>query len=361
MGVLVLNACSFPAPPNDLAEDECSFTFHPLCDIGFRGQKTFSSISIDTTTSVCTEIVQEITFSGSVELCVISAEEIVIPSGVTVTALGTRPLVLASKENIRISGTLDVSSRRSPNSSIYLEGAGAQLASCSPFPNVPGSSTSGAGGGAGGSFNGLGGKGGFGSFALPGQANSGTPNPTASAEEFELLRGGCGGQAGGDADALRIGGLGGASGGAVYLAAKKSIQLLGGSAVIANGAGGLGGAKGAGGGGGGSGGTVVLEAPEVFHLGIIATNGGGGGEGGDEYYAGANGADGKAGIIPASGGNSPSPVGDGGDGAAKNKDAARPGAPAATGGGGGGGGIGRIRIVSKMISGTGGVSSPPYE
>lgn len=351
-----LSACGFGGGAGD--EEECNFEFRELCGLGFKGTRTFGSETIETTRTGCTEELAATT--GMPELCVISAKDIEIPAGVTLAAFGTRPLVLAASGNIRISGTVDVSSKHSPTGSVLL-GAGAETFRCESYAAPPGASPTGGGGGAGASFRGSGGKGAAGSLGLPGQTAGGEPFAAVGDAQLMALHGGCRGQDGGDASAAVAGGRGGPSGGVIYLAAKGSVQILAGGAIAANGAGGEGGAKAAGGGGGGSGGMIVIEAPNVIHLGTLSANGGGGGEGGSLTVAGARGEDGAVGATGAKGGDADDPAGDGGTGGARDLAAAGAGTQSDTGGGGGGGGVGTIRIVSAKINGQGGISSPPID
>lgn len=121
-----------------------------------------------------------------------------------------------------------------------------------------------------------------------GDLNNGNPAGTAggglagAAQALPtLLRGGCRGGDGGSADNAHHG-TGGNGGGAVYLIARKAINILG--DVFASGAGGVTtvGNLGAeeGGGGGGTGGMIGLDAPSIQIQGHVVANGGAGGGGG---------------------------------------------------------------------------------
>ncbi|HEX7838480.1 MAG TPA: hypothetical protein VF469_13490, partial [Kofleriaceae bacterium] len=70
----------------------------------------------------CTLIAKQ---TGGPDLCVIAAGTVEVSS--TTVAIGTRPLVLIGADTVRISGTLDASSRRSPGG---RTGAGANTGTC---------------------------------------------------------------------------------------------------------------------------------------------------------------------------------------------------------------------------------------
>lgn len=351
-----LSACGFGGGDGD-AEEDCAFTFRELCGLGFKGDRTFGDETIETTGAACTEVVPATT--GMPELCVISGANLIIPSNKTVAAIGTRPLVLAATGNVRIEGTLTVSSKLGAGTAEVL-GAGATTFRCDSYAAAPGASATGGAGGAGASLRGAGGNGAKGSVGLPGQTAGGEALAIVDAAKLTALHGGCRGQDGGDAATPSSGGFGGPPGGVVYLAAKGSVQISMGGSVAANGAGGHGGGLLAGGGGGGSGGMIIIEAPQVIHLGALSANGGGGGEGGSATVAGAPGEDGGVGSAAAKGGDAADPTGNGGAGGARDFAAAGPGAESSGGGGGGGGGVGLIRVIAPKLAG-GGLTSPPRD
>jgi hypothetical protein len=275
-------------------------------------------------------------------VCVIYANEIRISA--TVTAFGSRALVLAATRSIEVSGTVDVSAYRIKNN----RPAAADAIECA-------TTTAGSyGGGAGGSFAGKGGNGGSG---VTGTGNENMPALAAGATALpSRVRGGCPGT-GGRAH----------SGGGVWLAAGDTIRVTSTGRVLANGAGGDSGFDlGGGSQGGGSGGMIRLAAPHVVIAGLIAANGGGGAEGidGSTNSGAGDGADGTIGATRASGGSGNSmKAGDGGAGGAGSSLDGQNGTNAtgteAATGGGGGGGAGFIHLVSEDIQNTGTTSPPP--
>jgi hypothetical protein len=276
---------------------------------------------------------------GSV--CVIYASDLTVTS--TVRATGARPLVLAATGDITIDGTLDVSSSMAGGT-----GAAANDPTCA-VKRVNGSTS---GGGAGGSFRGKGGDGGAGTVSVgtAGLAGDSVALPA-------VLRGGCPGYAA----------LGGVSpgGGAVRVVASTSLNVTATGRVLANGAGGQPAGQlfgGYGGVGGASGGMIQLAAPSIAIQGVLSANGGGGSEAGDMTSGGASGSDGGPNSTPAKGGAGMSPTGgDGGAGGAGTTLMGVNGAStvaATSGGGGGGGGVGYIVITAATVDTTGSTISP---
>jgi hypothetical protein len=294
---------------------------------------------------------------GAPELCALHVASFELRGGASLTATGSRPLLIASDGDLYVFGTLDVSSHRAG-----MRGAGGSFASAACAPRTAATGTpGGAGGGGGGSFGDAGGTGGTGNIdQVDGGLAPGGAAPVVPAPAF--VHGGCAGEPGAT-DTTAAGGAGGAGGGAVYLAslgAGHLIQITG--TVLANGAGGAtcGGATsgGSGGGGGGAGGLVMVEAPSISITGsaVIAANGGGGGEG-CVQAAGADGADGVAGMAAAGGAGQQADGGDGGAGGLGGTPA-QPGMDARGGGGGGGGAVGVVRLVGSVTN-AGTVSPPP--
>lgn len=265
----------------------------------------------------CSDVVAQTT-AGAPELCVIAATQISVSA--TVTVIGSRPLMLLATESITIGGVLDVSSRRSP----ARLGAGANFTGCIAG-TAPLNTASGAGGGAGGTFATRGANGGDGAPAGAVVNNNGSAPPAMVPVTF--VRGGCKAQDGGDSGAAQ-GGLGGASGGAVYLFAGTMIDVQG--SIFASGAGAGSSALHAGGGGGGAGGFIGLEAPTINVLGILAANGANGSGGSGSTAGGGAGADG-----------------------ATTAFATQPAAVAGGATGGGAGGRGATGAVAASIGGTG--------
>jgi hypothetical protein len=281
---------------------------------------------------------------ASAAYCILAGSSISIVGGpTTLSAHGSRPLVLMSSTAITVMGTIDVAA--------HLDGTPQPTG-----PGVPGgatcapaTATTNHGGGTGGSFGSVGGRGGADDGNNPGGVASDPVVPAA-------LRGGCPGEAGLD------GGPAGGGGGAVALLAVTRIQIDG--VINASGGGGGGTATGnRGGGGGGAGGMIVIDAPMVAGAGgaKIFANGGSGGEG-NGGNGSRNGSD--APLDPntaAKGGAGMTSGGDGGDGAIKRAqggDAAGSGGKGNPGGGGGGGGgVGVIRAYQDpSLPGT---VSPP--
>ena len=280
------------------------------------------------------------------DACVIYTESVAIPDAAQLVGVGARPLIIASRGDVIIDGTVDVSSQRNQQ-----RGAGANDSAC---PEVAGGEgdLGGGGGGAGGSGSAKGGDGGIGdSDSSLGQDGTGGASTAAEPSALPVVvRGGCPGSAGGhggDSDA-RPGGRGGNGGGAVALLSLTTISITGG--VRATGGGGDGGSTQAGGGGGGSGGYVSLSAPAVINDGMVIATGGGGGGGGvnvnGDPFRGGPGDDAALSLEMASGGSSViDPEGIGGD-------STMIGAASRGGGGGGGGGPGFI-AVAGTASGSG--------
>src|SRR5262249_48833285 len=105
---------------------------------------------------------------GGPELCVIAGTTVTVNG--TLTATGSRALVLISADTLSVPGTLDVSSAINTNA---RRAAGANNGACGNAGNGD-SDSGGAGGGAGGSFATRGGTGGTGDLN-----NNGNPPGTA--------------------------------------------------------------------------------------------------------------------------------------------------------------------------------------
>jgi hypothetical protein len=262
-------------------------------------------------------------------------------------AEGERPLILASRGPIALSGRISVAANDDDG------GAGADPDLCDEEGegnDGAGAPGLGGGGGGGGAFAGAGGNGGS---ALGGIGGSGG---TGIGTEISFPRGGCPGGTGATQSLLGYAGEGGDGGGAVHLVSATSIAVSG--SLLAGGEGGDGGlldpalvtqlnfASG-GGGGGGSGGFIGIEAPSITLAASarIAANGGaGGGRGGtgDGDGDGANGRD--DGIAAVGGYGDPGVIG--GDGSSATVLAGKRGVDTELGGGGGGGGAGLIWLIT---------------
>jgi hypothetical protein len=286
---------------------------------------------IDTDTSpLCTAA----TITGGTG-CVVAASVIEVAGKVTLSATGTRPLILLATGALAIDGVVDVASH-AQNFGTDKPGAGADPAVCgaAAMPKPPC-------GGAGGSFGGRGGDGGA------TQGCGGAAGPTLPPT---TLHGGCPGTT----TAMGGGGLsrGGNGGGAVYVIA-ATISVDG--TINASGMGGHGAATGSnpgGGGGGGAGGMIGLDAEVISVTGQVFANGGGGGASGGAFLSGADGADPQVALVAALGGhNMMANSADGGSGAAGDLLGGGAGGYGTLGGGGGGGGAGVI-VVHGQLDGT---------
>ncbi len=305
-------------PPPDAA---CAATFIDLCSAGPPGGPVAVAgadfLNTDTDPR-CRTYPQP----GGPDACLVYATDVTLSAGASLTAVGTRPLVIASVADLRIDGLIDVSSQRG-----IQTGAGANYGGC-PAGLAPENDLGGAAGGAGGSFGGGGGTGGTGDIdmslgndgsAIAGLAGAAQPSPA-------FVRGGCRGQDGGDeGDFGGAGGSGGDSGGGVFLFSWGAVHVGVTAVIRATGAGGGGGAVQAGGGGGGSGGFIGFEGTGVIVEGQLWIDGGGGGGGGARLsgipISGGPGSDASTGSAPggypsydapgATGSDSPLPPGNG--------------------------------------------------
>lgn len=290
------------------------------------------------------------------ELCELIGTDLTIDAAGSITAHGSRPLVLVAMSTLTIAGVVDVSSHSGSN----VIGAAADESSCTvKNGSVQGAGFNTSGGGAGGSFGSLGGAGGAPADGTALPASVGV-DPTT----LTLVRGGCIGGAGGTDHSLHTP-AGGHSGGAVYLMGGASVSISG--VVRANGSGGQGGASTiatdyAGGAGGGTGGLIMIDTPSLaLSGGVLMANGGAGGAGcSDNAAAGGPGADPNPALpaVPAKGGT---PTGDGTGGTGGNGSTQLPPQPGGFGdpsgmthtgaGAGGGGGKGIIRVFGSAVVG----------
>ena len=313
------------------------FTAEPVGDL------TLPSMINTTNDPLCSTAVTNVPST----ICVIAGANISVPDGMTVVAVGSRPLVLLATRTITIGAdaVLDVASHRSsasPDTTAQI-GAGSDPAGgCDPGV-APHASV----GGAGGTFVAPGGNGGSG--------ESGAGGGTSGAGRIVTLRGGCSGQDGSSDGGSGGGrGRGGHGGGAVYLIARTIIN--GGTINASGEGGGRGNAAGnAPAGGGGSGGLIGLDAPTITNFHVMFANGGGGGEGADGPNSGLPGPE-PTGVGAANGGAGGSMGGNGGvggaGGTAGGMSAGGNGANApADGGGGGGGGTGVIKVYRGTLGG----------
>lgn len=299
---------------------------------------------LDTDGDACTQVT-----SG---VCVVAATELTIAPGITVRALGSRPLVLVGTSTVTMDGTIGASSLRTQPA-----GAGSSTSPCAVA--LPADADTGGGaGGAGGSFGGTGGSGGTGDTNNSGLPEGARPGQGAASPSAPVVvRGGCSGGAGGTG--VGPGGVGGRGGGAIYMIAGTSITVTG--RVYAVGEGGRFGNNLGGGGGAGSGGLLGFDAPTVTISGAVIANGGGGGEGAG-IGAGTNGVaggDGTSNGARAPGGVSGTAGGNGGDSSGGGSSDAIGGQGVFEGGGGGGGGAGYIYVKGTMTPAVNTISPAP--
>jgi hypothetical protein len=316
----------------------CDGTVTHVCAHPLRGTLQLTLETIDTDTDPRCETVTQA--AGNPPLCVLAAHEITVVG--QVRAIGSRPLVLFATGSVLVQtgASIDVSSQRGGDA-----GAGASSGLCPQFARA----TSSAGGGAGGSFGGQGGDGGNGM----GGTSAGLASQKLTVDQLGGIHGGCRGQDG--SSTTGTAGLGGESGGALFLLAKTSVQIGTGATLLAGGAGGDGGGMLGGGGGGGAGGLIAIESPAVTIAGAILSHGGGGGGGGGNASMAINdgGGDGAATYADtvgrAQGGSVTALGGAGGKGSYRLD----PGGTNGTGstlaaGGGGGGAAGLIWVVGTL-------------
>lgn len=271
-------------------------------------------------------------------LSVLVVDSFVVPPSATLRGKGTRGLIIVSRGEIDVQGTLDFSAGCSLGGPVTPRCAGPGGGNGGAF-NVltkgcaPGFNGAGKGGGAGGGLGSIGGAGGVGSSAATASSLAMCGDAT-----LDPLVGGSGGGAG----AMNSNADGGGGGGAVQLSAFGRVRVLG--RIFVGGGGGGGSTGNNGGGGGGAGGAVLIEGDTVLLEGAVVIATGGGGGGGRNGSPGASArVDGSVASGGASGGG-----GEGGDGATRTVDAeagaAGGGMNNIDGGGGGGGGRGRIRV-----------------
>jgi hypothetical protein len=295
-----------------------------------------------------------------------AVDALIVEAGGVLRGEGGRALVILSRRDILVRGTIDFSAGCLSGVGGSTCGGpgggdgsslGGMAGGCArggngvglPGGGDPGDET----GGGGGSLGGAGGAGGGGRGPQPRPGGAGGQLPgTCPGVTLQPLAGGSGGGGAGIGDAN--GGAGGGGGGAIQLSSLTRIEINAGNgadspaSIRVNGAGGTATVtSNQGGGGGGSGGALLLEAPELAVAGgsILVANGGGGGSGTvPGTTAGANGQAGGLTATRAAGG-----VGDddgegfGGVGGARSG-GAMPGGGNVDGGGGGGGGVGIIRV-----------------
>ncbi len=302
--------------------------------------------------------------TGSTEMVrVVSVSSFAVTAGTKVRVIGGPPLVIVSRGDVLIAGTIDASANEAEPAT-PLPGGSLERSACGDRDGADGldstDSQGGGGGGGGGAYRGDGGDGGDGAGMNRGAKGAKGAKP--SRLDLVPLRGGCPGGNGGagnvaSASDPAIGGEAGVGGGAIQISAGNVLTVSGGISV--SGGGGGGGTVHTGGGGGGSGGGILLEARvEVRTPGILVSAGGGGSSGGGSTSAlGSPGGDGHDDDgIAASGGDCGGincAGGRGGNGGAGLLFDGSPAVEAFTntsgGGGGGGGGVGIIQLRSASV------------
>lgn len=298
-----------------------------------------------------------------------AVDALTVEAGGVLQGEGDRALIVLSRGDIVVRGTIDFSAGcRSgvgggvcggPGGGVGATTVATTARGCGPGGNGAGSPApdedgveSGAGGGGFGAAGASGGRGGTQGMPRAGGAGGGIAG--CSGQTLVPLVGGSGGGAGGIGDVN--GGAGGGGGGALQLSSFTRVSVDAGDdadapAILrASGAGGTGPVAGAqGGGGGGSGGAILIEGPviELSDSSVVVANGGGGGSGTvPSSNPAANGAAGGITTARAAGGIGEAAEnnrGFGGVGGARSG-AAGGGGPTLDGGGGGGGGVGIIRV-----------------
>ena len=275
---------------------------------------------------------------------VLFVDSVEIGPNATLRAEGSRMLVLAAWNEIDIHGAIDVSSRLDRDGAGANSGCG-QVGSRNGQPSDP--VDKGPGGGAGGSLYALGGAG------AVGASDGGDPDGGAPASLFVSalpeIHPGCLGGSGGTGTLTDDAGESGSGGGAVYLAARKTISVDG--VINAGGAGGRTGKNWGGGGGGGSGGTIGLSATSIYVSGAIVAHGGGGAGAASHDMPGADGQDAFNSVDrPASGGTvNHDHAGVGGAGGFCDTPA-ESGTADEDSGGGGGGSVGNVTLAGHAVS-----------
>jgi hypothetical protein len=308
-------------------------------------------VTLDTTALTVTpagaaagwEVVARPHDGGGLELAVAYARDLVIDGDLRV--IGERPLVIVARR-IELRGAIDAGARGAtpgPGGSRDDRGRGGDGRRDGAYYD---------GGGGGGGHATVGGAGGNDSNGAGGAASS-------DAMLVQLVGGASGGAAVVDCGSRQPG----AGGGALQLYAATELLITAAGRINAGGGGGGAGLNCGGqytaGMGGGSGGAIYLQAPRIVNAGLIAANGGGGG-GGASGGNGGDGADGAATTQPAGGGGSGgdtygAPGGVGGAAGAPARGGSNSGG--LSNGGGGGGAAGRI--IVRLRDGTAGTTSPP--
>jgi hypothetical protein len=288
-------------------------------------------------------VFKSITRQDSTRIGLFVVKSLRVEANSTFAVMGLLPVVIVALDNITVAGTFEVPPGTGGGGVQAMENTKGAGPGGGPGAVITGTMIY---GGGGGSFCGIGGAGALQGGGAPGMKSTvyGTP------ELVPLVPGSSGGTG-------AIGGNTGNGGGAIQLTAGTAINVASGGIITAPGAGGGNGAfphLNQEGGGAGSGGAILLEAPTVSIVGVVAANGGGGGPG-----FGNAGEKGKPSADPAQGGMGTNNMNNGGQGGAGDKLDGADGSSAMTlsaGGGGGGGGRIRINTMSGQATVSGTVS-----
>ena len=281
-----------PLQPNVLINTD---TFQ-LIDMGANLDSTSDDTVLQTFMAQTKSVSAQTGFSAY-QIAVLPFTSIDIPLGVTLRAIGSRPLALLSTTAITVAGTIDVSAYYDPNTAWpdtpaaqqRLAGAGGGHGGYNVFDN--GSPAAGAPaspntvgqnpfplfdfpaplrGAGGGGYGGLGGPGFRGDLSPPVRVNLG------GAPFGDLAIGIQGGSGGGAAWENFTSSFypmdGGGGGGGIEIGAATTITVTG--SILAAGGNGVSFALGAAGGGGGAGGGILLHAPAVTVSGTLSATGG---------------------------------------------------------------------------------------
>ena len=283
------------------------------------GTATVTMKTVDGGTAVLPP--EDVRYDAECECVVVSVKDWAVPVGSAVVVQGDVPLVVIASGDVRIDGTVRVSSVTTAVTA------------------YDGNAAVGTGGGGGGGGATPGGAGGGATGADGGGTRSPRKVPSLGAH---------GGVSGGrDAPGFNPCGHGGLGGGALQVFAKVlHVGPTGSLTAVGEGAGR--GCPGTGGGGGGSGGTIVLEGRVADISGTVLATGGGGAGGAGAAVGGGPSAPGASGGVKGGIG------GDGGTGGGKGGNGGDT-APPSDGGPGtrGGGGGGRLCARTRWICGTG--------
>ena len=151
--------CVGDEPPADARPDTSTTAACVIGGLDLCDQTPLPPIQITASETINTDTDSRcITFAqaGGGAACLVYATEVSIGVGATVSAIGTRPLIIASAASLTVGGELDVSSRRGAQT-----GAAANDSTCT-IKRESENDLGGAAGAAGGSFRGKGGDGGDG-------------------------------------------------------------------------------------------------------------------------------------------------------------------------------------------------------